>query len=324
LKYKHLNIEERRQVADLHSKKSTISEIANILKRNKSTISREIKRNSISDNYWPDSADTLSKSRRLRENKIISNSELEVFIWRSLVQKRWSPEQIAGWLKINKQSFGAISHESIYKWIYLPYKMHSGSKLWKYLARHKRKRGIKRNFLSSATMIPNRISIHERPKYIKDKLNFGHWEGDLMSFIKNSQHIIVLHERKTLFIKSLRLKNKQANTVTKALFNLMGKLPLTAKQTLTLDNGGEFTEHEKYKAIGLKSYFCDPYCSWQKGGVENSNSRLRIVLPRHTDVKSFDKKEFEDIILNHNSTPRKRLGWLTPKQAFIKDLEGLI
>lgn len=266
MKYRHLKIEERRTVAELYSKKHTVSKIADILKRSKSTISREIQRNSISGKYWPDTANSLSKSRRRKKNKIINNSELEIFIWRSLVNKRWSPEQIAGWLKVNKQSFGTISHESIYKWIYLPYKVHSGSKLWKYLARHKRKRGLRRHIKSSITLIPNRVSIHERPDQVNSKLNFGHWEGDLMSFIKNSQHIIVLHERKTLFIKSLRLKNKQSNTVTKALFNLMGKLPLTAKKTLTLDNGGEFKEHEKYKAIGLKSYFCDPYCSWQKGG----------------------------------------------------------
>ncbi|WHA05753.1 IS30 family transposase [Candidatus Megaera polyxenophila] len=103
----------------------------------------------------------------------------------------------------------------------------------------------------------------------------------------------------------------------------MTSIPKAARKTLTLDNGGEFADHEKYQEVGLEAYFCDPYCSWQKGGVENSNGRLRIILPRDTNVKEIEYDKFKQIILNHNSTPRKSLGWLTPLEVFNKDLEQL-
>jgi transposase, IS30 family len=170
------------------------------------------------------------------------------------------------------------------------------------------------------TKIPNRVSIHDRPKDVERKSVFGHWEGDLMSFMKNSQHMLVLHERKSLYVKSCVLENKQASTTKKALIELMKCISGNARKTLTLDNGGEFAEHEGYKEIGLNAYFCDPYSSWQKGGVENSNGRLRVVLPRSTDIKNIGLDKFNKIIDNYNSTPRKSLGWMTPEQVFEQNL----
>jgi IS30 family transposase len=100
----------------------------------------------------------------------------------------------------------------------------------------------------------------------------------------------------------------------------MKSISSNGRKTLTLDNGGEFAEHEGYKEIGLNAYFCDPYCSWQKGGVENSNGRLRTVLPRSTDIKSIKLNEFNKIIDNYNSTPSKSLGWMTPEQIFADNI----
>ena len=324
MRYTHLNQEERIELAELYSTGKSVNKIALLMKRSKSTISRELKRNKTHNNYWPDSAHYNARCRRNKGNKINNNADLQTFIWQHLVYKRWSPEQIAGWLKVNKPNFGTVSHESIYKWIYRPYEMHSGSKLWKFLARHKRKRGIKRLNSSQINTIPNRVSIHERPDVVTEKNEIGHWEGDLMSFNRNTQYILVLHERKTLFIQSAVLRNKEASTTAQTLLELMQPVPESHRKTITLDNGGEFAEHEKYKEIGLSAFFCDPYASWQKGGVENSNGRLRIVLPRDTNVKEIECDKFNQIILNHNSTPRKTLGWLTPKQAFECSLQKII
>ncbi len=324
MRYTQLQYKERIELAQLYSEGNSINKIAKIMERSKSTISRELKRNKSHDNYWPDNAHRLSQYRRLRGNKINNNRDLQMFIWQHLVYKRWSPEQIAGWLKVNQPIFGTVSHETIYSWIYRPYEIHSGGKLWKFLSRHKRKRGLKRVVSSGISNIPNKISIHARPKWVNDKSAFGHWEGDLMSFMKNSQHMLVLHERKSLFIRSQVLENKHASTTTKALFDLMKNVPSNAKKTLTLDNGGEFAEHKKYKKVGLESYFCDPYCSWQKGGVENSNGRLRVVLPRCTDIQNIEPIRFSEIIDNHNSTPRKSLGWMTPEQVFKNNLKSAV
>lgn len=319
MQYTQIKYEERIELSELYSEGLSINRIAQLMNRSKSTISRELKRNKTYGNYWPDSAHSFFYFRRRRGNKITRNDDLNIFIIQKLVYKRWSPEQIAGWLKVNKPSFGVVSHETIYKWIYLPDQIHSGSRLWRYLTRHKRKRGLKRT-TSAVSRIPNRVSIHDRPKDVEGRAVFGHWEGDLMSFMNNSQYMLVLHERKSLYVKSCVLENKQASTTKKALIELMKSISSNGRKTLTLDNGGEFAEHEGYKEIGLNSYFCDPYSSWQKGGVENSNGRLRTVLPRSTDIKSIKLNEFNKIIDNHNSTPRKSLGWMTPEQVFAENI----
>ena len=169
--------------------------------------------------------------------------------------------------------------------------------------------------------IPNRISIHERPKEIEKKKVFGHWEGDLMSFRKNSQHMLVVRERITMFTQSIPLDSKKALSTARSLINLMDKIPANARKSITLDNGGEFAAHEDwFKVLGLPSFFCDPYASWQKGGIENTNGRLRRDFPRNSNIHTLPQEEFNESITNYNSTPRKSLKWLTPLEAFNKNL----
>ena len=142
-----------------------------------------------------------------------------------------------------------------------------------------------------------------------------------MSFLKNSQHILVLRERKTMYTCSVPLQSKTALVTVKAMKNCLESIPPEARKSLTLDNGGEFAAHEKLlEELGLPSFFCDPYASWQKGGVENTNGRLRRDLPRKTDIHKMTKENFDETILNYNMTPRKTLGWLTPLEAFNKNL----
>ena len=142
-----------------------------------------------------------------------------------------------------------------------------------------------------------------------------------MSFLKNSQHILVLRERKTMLTKSVPLMSKHAVSTAKELIKLMERIPLCARKSLTLDNGGEFADHETWlQALGLPSFFCDPYASWQKGGVENTNGRLRRDLPRNSNIHTMSQEDFNETIDNYNSTPRKSLNWLTPAEAFNKNL----
>jgi IS30 family transposase len=154
--------------------------------------------------------------------------------------------------------------------------------------------------------IPNRVSIHERPEVVQANEEFGHWEGDLMAFMKHTQHILVLRERQTMFTLSLPLAGKKAPNAALALIRLLKGLPPQARKTLTLDNGGEFAAHQTvFKNLGVPSYFCDPYASWQKGGIENTNSRLRRDLPRKTNIQTMQQKEFNETIQNYNMSPRK-------------------
>lgn len=319
-KYHHLSYEERVKIAKLWQSKSSITQIANASGRSKSTISREIRRNQAPPGeYWPDTAHHLTGKRRRRGCLLDRNEELKEFVITKLCCHYWTPEQIAGHLKYRQKTLPTLSHESLYTWLYLP--AQKKEKLWKFLARHKAKRGLRKNQCAGVSRIPMRVSIHSRPKSVDTKRSFGHWEGDLMSFQKNSQSILVLRERKTMFTQSVRLPSKQAESTAKNMLDLLWKIPEKARKTLTFDNGGEFARHDLLrKEIGIKTFFCDPYASWQKGGVENTNGRLRRDLPRKTDVKNMKQEEFDEVMENYNTTPRKSLGWLTPLEAFNENL----
>ena len=142
-----------------------------------------------------------------------------------------------------------------------------------------------------------------------------------MSFCKNSQHILVIRERKTMFTYSSPLLSKKAIETAEALVSYMKTIPPEARKTMTFDNGGEFAAHGKLlQELGIPSFFCDPYASWQKGGVENTNGRLRRDMPRKTDIRKMTREDFDENILNYNTTPRKSLGWLTPQEAFNNNL----
>ena len=225
----------------------------------------------------------------------------------------------AGWLKNKQKEIRSISHESIYAWIYQ--QLQKKEKLWKFLARHKAKRGLGKSKGVGVSRIPNRVFIHDRPKVIDTKREFGHWERDLMSFIKNSQHILVLRERLSMFTLSAVLPNKKAQSTAQKLIKLIEELPALTRKSLTLGNGGEFTDHHQWlNKLGLPFYFCDAYASWQKGGVENTNGRLRRDLPRRTNVQKFNEEEFDENIFNYNTTPGKSLDWMTPQEVFYKNL----
>jgi IS30 family transposase len=132
------------------------------------------------------------------------------------------------------------------------------AKLWQHLTRHKAKRGLRKSRGVKGSRIPDRIFIHHRSKKPENKQNFGHWERDLMSFRKNTQSILVLRERQTMFIQSAPLKRKIAQVTAEKLVALMKKIPKKARKTLTLDNGGECVGHTKWlKTLGIKTYFCD-------------------------------------------------------------------
>lgn len=321
--YVQLRYEEREKMAQLWQSKYSITEIAKALGRSKSTISRELRRNQAPPGqYWPDTAQRLTLKRRQRSCRIDQDKSLQEFIITKMCCHYWTPEQIAGWLKHRQKELPVLSHESIYAWIYS--KSQKKEKLWKFLPRHKAKRGLRKCKGAGVSRIPNRVSIQERPKSVDNKKNFGNWEGDLMSFLKNSQHILVIRERKTMFTHSAPLLSKKAAQTAETLVSYLNTIPPEARKTMTFDNGGEFAAHEKLlQELGIPSFFCDPYASWQKGGVENTNGRLRRDLPRKTDIKNMSKEEFDEVILNYNMTPRKSLGWLTPLEAFNKNLRSV-
>lgn len=322
-KYTQFSYEERTKLYDLKQAGLTYTQMSALLGRHKSSIWRELRRNSTHSNcYLPDTAQSLASTRCLRDCLLDKHLELQEFVVLKLQCHGWTPEQIAGWLKKRQKQLPTISHESIYAWIYKP--PQKREKYWKYLARHKGKRGLRKYRGAGVSRIPHRISIFERPKSVEFRKYFGHWEGDLMSFCKNSQHILTVIERKTRFLMSVRLPSKKAECTASHLINLMKAVPKHARKTITLDNGGEFATHRQYfEKLGIKSYFCDPYASWQKGSIEHANGRIRRDLPRKFNIHKLTKEDFDETIENYNNTPRKVLGWLTPLEAYVKNLKSV-
>jgi IS30 family transposase len=311
--HNHLTQEKRSEIYLLHAGGKSRGKIAQILGVHKSTISRELKRNKDPDVgvYLPDKAQILAQQRRNRPgSKIECSKALQTTIIDHIAMG-WSPEVIAGRLKTENVEH-TISHESIYKWIYGEGKNHN---LIQYLVRRKRKRGQRPCRKAKASLIPDRLSIHERPLEFLEE--FGHWEGDTVIFAGNKGALVTLYERTSKVVLAKKVPQKKADIVEEAIENILHDLPENSKKSITFDNGGEFAQHMKLREfLEDKTYFCDPYSSWQKGGVENANGIIRRDIPKGSKEKNYTDMDIELIIDDINNTPRKSLGFLTPIEKF--------
>jgi IS30 family transposase len=312
-KHKHLTQDKRSEIYLLHAGGKSRGQIAQILGVHKSTISRELKRNKDPDVgvYLPDKAQILAQQRRNRPGLKIERSKTLQAKIIDHIAMGWSPEVVAGRLKTEGVEH-RISHESIYKWIYGIGKNHN---LIQYLVRKKRKRGTRPCRKAKATLIPDRLSIHERPKeFLKE---FGHWEGDTVIFAGGKGALVTLYERISKVVLAKKVPQKKADIVEEALQNILEDLPEESRKSITFDNGGEFARHMSLREFLVdKTYFCDPYSSWQKGGVENANGIIRRDVPKGSKGKDYTDSDIQLIIDDINNTPRKSLGFLTPIEKF--------
>jgi len=311
--HKHLTQDQRSEIYLLHAGGKSRGKISQILGVHKSTISRELKRNkdpNIGD-YLPDKAQILAQQRRNRPGSKIERSKALQTTIVDHIAMGWSPEVIAGRLKTENVEH-TISHESIYKWIYGEGKKHN---LVQYLVRKKRKRGMRPCRKAKASLIPDRLSIHERPlEFLKE---FGHWEGDTVIFAGNKGALVTLYERISKVVLAKKAPQKKADIVEETIQNILEELPEESRKSITFDNGGEFAQHMKLReSLQDKTYFCDPYSSWQKGGVENANGIIRRDVPKGSKEKDYTDIDIELIINDINNTPRKSLGFLTPIEKF--------
>jgi IS30 family transposase len=200
---------------------------------------------------------------------------IEVYVRNKLEQEQWSPEQIVG--DARKRQVPIVSHERIYQ--YIRKDKQEGGKLYTHL-RHKLKRR-KRPISGHSLSIPNRVSIHDRPKVIDERGRFGDWEMDLIQGATPAQYILTLVERSTRFLMMQRLcKGKSAEDVAKSVVDIL--LPYkTFVHSITTDNGSEFAKHAYIcKKLQATVYFTDPYASWQKGCIENTNKLIRQYIPK--------------------------------------------
>lgn len=236
------------------------------------------------------------------------------------LQRKWSPEQIAGWLKrmFPGEPQRHVSHETIYRSLYIQ----ARGVLKKELTEHLRaRRTIRRSRHASLKgdgidQIKNAVSISERPPSVEDRAVPGHWEGDLIGGSKNS-YIATLVERHSRYVMLIKVANKDTNSVVSALIKQSQRLPRELYKSLTWDRGKELADHPRLTlATDVEVYFCDPQSPWQRGTNENTNRLLRQYLPRGTDLSVHSQAKLNAIARQLNERPRKTLQYQTPAEMF--------
>ena len=319
--YKLLNIEERYQIKALHESGKKLCEIAIQLKRDASTISREIRRGQREEKgkYIPKLSD--QKFQKSRKSSGKTRSSLTPDQWNYVLDAlrcNWSPEQLSG--RYNTQDKdekdSCITVSSIYRAI----------------ARHRHSKHLRRTYLrhggkyynkaikkkGGIHMIPNRVDISLRPKEADEKKNIGHWEADTVIGAGSSGILVTLVDKASRFTLIAKIANKTADLTSRSIVNLLKEFAKNNKvRSITYDNGGEFAWHERVnKQLNSDSYFAKPYHSWERGLNEHTNGLIREYLPKKASFSDVCDNTITKIQNSLNNRPRKCLNYLTPLEAF--------
>ena len=314
--YKHLTREQRYAIYLGKQKGETLETIARSIGVHKSTVSREVRRNSTPNGkYVWNKAHGMAESRLCRTP---GNRRLDdVLKWRivELIRNgQRSPRQISGRLKREGIS---VSHETVYAIIR---KDGSGELASHCRHRMKYRRKAFRRHETKASNIRNRVSIHERPAEA-DGTRFGDWEMDLI-VDRDSNAVLTLTERSTNFLLMEKLRHgKKAKPLAKAVWRLLLPYKGEALKSITTDNGSEFAEHEWItRKLHVPIFFADSYCAWQKGAIENGNKLIRQYIPKGTDISTVTDGKIARIRKKINARPREKLNFLTPAECFFKNI----
>jgi len=306
---KHLSKHERNEIQILTEKGYSLRDVATVLERNVSTISREINRNKVKGNYSAKKADFKAYQRRQRRKiqikKIRCNDELENYIRDKLKLKR-TPQLIA-WAWNKEHPDYKIGYVSIYKYIYSRF----GRWLWEYLY-SKRHRPRKRRWKATKRqLIPYRTRIDARPESISKLMSFGHYEADLIVWPKGTKAVLLTLTEKASRLKlAYRLVSKSPSEVLKKLHPVIKQFGI---KSITFDNWIEFMYHYR---LGIPTYFCHPYHSREKGQVEYTNKLYRIFIPKWTDLSKYMQEDIDLITSNLNNRPMVCLDYETPLKIF--------
>lgn len=320
--HKKITSQERDKIAQWISQKVGVREIARRLKRSPSSISEELKRNTHKEaGYVAIHAQQLTDERvkEARKRPALKGAQIFTYVCAKL-RCGWSPEMIAGRLE-KEQGGRVISHEAIYQYIYAPKNNHLH--LFEYLPWKRTKRKKKQGRGVHRSRIPQRVSIHERPGQINTRTEFGHWEGDTVEGKGHRNGIHTEAERVSRLLAAQKVSRIASEETIVAQKSIFEDLPSEARRSTTLDNGRENHLHYLLNDLGMKTYFADPYSSWQRGTNEYHNGILRRYLPKGTDFDTIDDEELKDIVEEINNKPRKCLGWSTPKEIFTNLMAGV-
>ena len=312
MKYHQLTENERYQIYALMKAGLTQKQIAEELDRDPATISRELKRNRGLKGYRPAQAQRLSDTRRSTAAKSIKITD-EVWGWiEQLIRQDLSPQQVVDYLKTHKKL--SLHHETLYQLIYAD--KTAGGDLYKHLRVASKPYRKRYGSYDRRGKIKNRVDIDERPEIVAQRSRIGDWEGDTIMGKGHQSALLTMVERKTLYTVIVRLTGKQADLLAQAAIKEMISLK-DQVETITFDNGLEFSEHEKIaQALDADIYFAHPYASWERGINENTNGLIRQYFPKGTDFNLVSDKEIQYVMDRLNNRPRKTRGCRSPNELF--------
>ena len=316
-----LTLAEREEISRGLRAALSLRAISRQLRRAPSTISREVRRNGGRCRYRATQSDQAAwdRARRPKPCKLARRPALCHTISEKL-ERKWSPQQIAGWLKREHpdDESARVSHETIYRSLFIQARGVLKKELLAHLRatrtiRRSRHASLKRDGLGR---IRDAISIRERPASVQDRAIPGHWEGDLIAGSKNS-YIATLVERRTRYVMLAKVGNKDAGSVVTALTQQVRHLPRELRRSLTWDRGKEMADHKRLTlTTDLDIYFCDPQSPWQRGTNENTNRLLRQYFPKGTDLSVHTQAQLDAIARELNERPRKTLNYHSPAEMF--------
>ena len=309
--YKHLSQAERYQIHALMKAGHDQSQIAKLLDRHKSTISRELSRNTGSRGYRPKQACEMSADRAQNSRNAPTVEPWVREAACALLCIQWSPEQIASQLP--------ISHETVYQHVYAD--KAQGGTLWKHLRCQKQKRKRYASGRDRRGQIPNRRPLSERPLHIEARRQVGHWECDTVIGTSHKGAVVTMVERKSGYAVMTKVEKKTSELVSSAIVDKLQPLAARVK-TLTFDNGKEFAGHAHIdQQLQSTAYFARPFASWERGSNENLNGLFRQYVPKKRAMSTVTDEEIRMIQNRLNNRPRKRLGFKTPAEIFHQSLK---
>jgi IS30 family transposase len=287
------------------------SQIAKLLDRHKSTISRELSRNTGSRGYRPKQACEMSADRAQHSRNAPTVEPWVREAACALLCIQWSPEQIASQLP--------ISHETVYQHVYAD--KAQGGTLWKHLRCQKQKRKRYAGGRDRRGQIPNRRPLSERPLHIEARRQVGHWECDTVIGASHKGAVVTMVERKSGYAVMAKVEKKTSELVSSAIVDKLQPMAARVK-TLTFDNGKEFAGHAHIdQQLQSTAYFARPFASWERGRNENLNGLLRQYVPKKRAMSTVTDEEIRMIQNRLNNRPRKRLGFKTPAEVFHQSLK---
>ncbi|MDN5934361.1 MAG: IS30 family transposase [Pseudonocardia sp.] len=311
--YRQITSHERYSLGLLRQRGFSPAAMARFLGRHRSTITRELRRNSRRDGYYrPEVADAYARARRSRSRRNQHFTTADYAVVRSYLEQDWSPEQVAGYLRRHRQL--RISHETIYRHIWVDKRQ--GGTLHRHLRGAAKQRRKRYGRYDSRGRLAGKRAITERPAAVEGRRQRGHWEIDTVQGAGDRHCVLSLVERRTGYLALGKLAAKSTAEATRATAALLRRQPRRVR-TVTADNGTEFHDYATIEQrTGAAFYFATPHHAWERGTNENTNGLLRQYLPKGQSMAQLTQRDCERLAHKLNARPRKRLGYRTPEECY--------